>query len=100
MEGGCRGSRGGLKGLARESRRPGSAWKAAGDHGDAARQLRGEEGGADGWARLAARGRDDAGLGAGRAGRARGIGPAEKGERELGLARVGLRGCWADASLG
>ena len=25
---------------------------------------------------------------------------AERGERELGLARVGLRGCWAGASLG
>ena len=25
---------------------------------------------------------------------------AERGERELGLARVGLRGCWAGVSLG
>jgi hypothetical protein len=60
---GCRGSAGWFK-KGRPNR------KVAGDHGDAARQLRGEEGGADGWARLAARGRGDAGLGAGRAGRA------------------------------
>ena len=35
--------------------------KVAGDHGNAARPLRGEEGGADGWARLAARGERGAG---------------------------------------
>ena len=54
------GPRVGLKETCRRSRGPGSAWKVAGDHGDAARQLRGEEGGADRWARLAARGRGNA----------------------------------------
>ena len=52
-----------------------------------ARPLRGEEGGADGWARLAARGRGDAGLGAGRAGRAR------AGAEALGPVAGSARGC-------
>jgi len=107
----CRGSAGWLKKGCRDLGRACPSRKVAGDHGDAARQLRGEEGGADGLARLAARGKGDAGLGAGRAGRARAgadvLGPVAGSTRGLGRGasaraeRAERRACcWAEEERG
>jgi len=83
---GCRGSAGWFKKGRRDLGRARPNRKVAGDHGDAAWQLRSEEGGADGWGRSVSGGAGERGAGEQR----RQVGPGAQGERATrGVMRAG-----------
>ena len=66
--------------------------KVTGDHGDAARPLRGEEGGTEGWGRLVSGGAGERGAGEQR----RQVGPGAQGERATrGVTRADWGAGWA-----